>query len=78
VEWGQFSLSDSPGGIIEAISHGVNRYYIGLCFRMRWNLGFLPLRHLILMYMTVSLMVIDTQDMRAVRKHAFPALSRSF
>jgi len=38
---------------------------------------FLLLRHLGPMYMTVSFMVIDTQDMRAVRKHAFPALSRS-
>jgi len=28
------------------------------------------------MYMTVIMMVIDTQDTLAVRKHAFPALSR--
>ena len=29
------------------------------------------------MYMTVSLMVIDTQDTLAVQKHAFPATGRS-
>jgi len=28
--------------------------------------------------MTVSLMVIDTQDTIAVRKRAFPAISRGF
>jgi hypothetical protein len=40
-----------------------------------WNLDFLLLRHPLPMYMTVIFMVIDTQDMRAVREHAFPALS---
>jgi hypothetical protein len=68
VEWGQFSLSDS-----EKVLHS-----IGLSLRMSVSLRFFSLRHLVQMYMTVSLMVIDTQDMRAVRKHAFPALSRSF
>jgi hypothetical protein len=44
---------------------------------MIWNLRFLLLMHLIPMYATVSLMVIDTQDTLAVRIHAFPALRRS-
>jgi hypothetical protein len=30
------------------------------------------------MYMAVRLVVIDTQGMRAVRKHAFSAIGRSF
>jgi len=38
----------------------------------------LLLMHTALMYMTVFLMVIDTQDMRAVRKYAFSVISRSF
>jgi hypothetical protein len=38
----------------------------------------LLLIHLAPMYMTVSGMVIDTQDTRAFRKHAFPVFSRSF
>jgi hypothetical protein len=42
-----------------------------------WNLRQLLLRHLIAMYMTVSLMVIDAQETLAVRKSAFPAISRS-
>ena len=66
----------------DAIFGGVSIFYtilnIGLYSMMIWNLKFLLLRHLIPMYMTVSLMVIDTQDMRAVRKRAFPARSRSF
>jgi hypothetical protein len=36
------------------------------------------MRHLLLMYTTVSTMVIDTQDVRAVRKRAFPVSSRNF
>jgi hypothetical protein len=50
---------------------------IGSYSMMIWNLKFLLMRYLIPMYMTVNLMVIDTQDMRAVRKRAFPALRRS-
>lgn len=42
-----------------------------------WNLTISLLRNLITMYMTVSLMVIDTQEMLAVRKLAFPVFSRS-
>ncbi len=42
-----------------------------------WNLKFFLLRHPVPMYMTVSLVVIDTQDVRAVRIQTFPALSRS-
>jgi len=38
----------------------------------------LLLMHTALMYMTVCLMVIDTQDMRAFRKYAFSVISRSF
>jgi hypothetical protein len=42
-----------------------------------WNLSKLSLlSHLLAMYMTVSLMVIDAQEMLAVRKLAFPAFSR--
>jgi len=44
---------------------------------MIWNFLFLVQSHLIPMYMTVILMVIDTQDTLAVRKHAFPAFSRN-
>ena len=36
------------------------------------------LMRLALMYMTVFIMVVDTQDMRAVRKYAFPVIRRSF
>jgi len=42
-----------------------------------WSLRQLLLSHLIAMYMTVSLMVIDTQETLAVRKLTFPAISRS-
>jgi len=42
-----------------------------------WNLTIALLRHLIAMYMTVILMVIDTQKMLAVRISAFSVLSRS-
>ncbi len=42
-----------------------------------WNLTISLLRHLIAMYMTVILMVIDTQEMLTVRIRAFPVLSRS-
>jgi hypothetical protein len=38
----------------------------------------LLLMHTALMYMTVFIMVVDTQDMRAVRKYAFSVISRSF
>jgi hypothetical protein len=44
-----------------------------------WNLSKRSLlSHLFAMYMTVSLMIIDAQEMLAVRKLAFPAISRSF
>ena len=43
---------------------------------MIWNFLFQFPRLLIPMYMTVIMMVIDTQDTLAVRKHAFPALIR--
>jgi len=52
-------------------------YSIGLYGVMIWNMRHLLLSHLIAMYMTVSLVVIDTQEALAVRKRAFPALSRS-
>ena len=43
-----------------------------------WNLDqFLQGRFFFAMYMAVRLMVIDTQNMLAVRKRAFPAVSRS-
>ena len=61
------SLSDS-----EKIS-----YNIGLCMMVIRNLTHLLLSHLFTMYMTVSLMVIDTQETIAVRKRASPADSRS-
>jgi hypothetical protein len=40
-----------------------------------WNLMIALLSHLVAMYMTVSPMVIDTQQMLAVRIRAFPVLS---
>jgi hypothetical protein len=70
VEGGQFSLSDSEKDYIVSVLFGL--YKMMIC-----NLRFLLMSHLVPMYMTVSLMVIDTQDTLAVRKHAFPALSRS-
>jgi hypothetical protein len=36
------------------------------------------LRHTALMYMTVCLVVIDTQGLRAFRKYAFSVIRRSF
>jgi hypothetical protein len=42
-----------------------------------WNLMISLLRNLIPMYMTVILMVVDTQEMLAVRIRAFPVFSRS-
>lgn len=42
-----------------------------------WNLTILSLSHLITMYMTVILMIIDTQQMLAVRIIAFPVFRRS-
>ena len=42
-----------------------------------WNLTILLLRNLIPMYMTVIFMIIDTQEMLAVRIRAFPVFSRS-
>jgi hypothetical protein len=42
-----------------------------------WNLTIALLRHLITMYMAVIRMVIDTQEMFAVRIRAFPVFSRS-
>ena len=44
---------------------------------MIWNLTILPLSHLIAMDMTIILMIIDTQEMLAVRIRAFPVFSRS-
>jgi len=44
-----------------------------------WNLNqFLQRRCFFTMYMAVVRMVIDTQEILAVRKRAFPAVSRSF
>jgi len=48
---------------------------IGLCRMVIWNLSLSTLSHLFAMYMTVSLMVIDTQVMLAARKRAFPVIS---
>jgi hypothetical protein len=48
----------------------------GLYKMMICNLKYLPLRHLVTMYMTVCLMVIDTQGMCAARKYTFPVISR--
>jgi hypothetical protein len=43
-----------------------------------WNISKRSLRsHLFPMYMTVNLMVIDAQEMLAVQKLAFSAISRS-
>jgi len=51
---------------------------IDLCRMVIWYLNKRSLlSYLLAMYMTVSLMVIDTQEMLAVRKLAFPAISRS-
>ncbi len=52
-------------------------YSIGLYGVMIWNIMNLLLSRLIAMYMTVILMVIDTQETLAVRKLACPALRRS-
>jgi hypothetical protein len=41
------------------------------------NLTHSLVSHLIAMYMTVSIMVIDTQEMLTARKRAFPAIRRS-
>lgn len=44
-----------------------------------WNLDQLPQSILFFaMYVAVGLVVIDAQDMIAVRMRAFPAVSRSF
>jgi len=51
---------------------------IGLYGMVIWNLNYSLLRHLFAMYMAVRLMVIDTQEMIAARKRAFPAVSRGF
>lgn len=50
---------------------------IGLRRMVIWNLTHSPLSHLFAMYMTVGIMVIDTQDTLAVRKRTFPVISRS-
>jgi hypothetical protein len=50
---------------------------IRLCMMMIWNLTHLILSYLIAMYMTIRLMIIDTQETVAVRKYAFPAFGRS-
>ena len=58
-------------------SSSVRSSAISLSTMTIWNLTqFLP-RHLIPMDMTVSRVVIDTQVTLAVRKLAFPALTRS-
>jgi hypothetical protein len=67
---GQFSLSDSEKDYIVSVLLGL--YKMMIC-----NLRFLLLRHPFPMYMTVGLMVIDTQDTLALREHAFPAFRRS-
>jgi hypothetical protein len=51
---------------------------IGLYGMVIWHLRHSLLSHHIAMYMTVSLMVIDTQETLAVRKRAFPVISRGF
>ena len=65
---------ENPPSCNEKVLHS-----IGLCSRMViWNLIQLhTMSHLFAMYMTVRLVVIDTQDTLAVRKCTFPALSRS-
>ena len=63
------SLSDS-----EKVLHSIDLYMMVI-----WNLSKLSLpSHLFEVNMTVSLMVIDTQEMLAVRKLAFPVSRRSF
>ena len=53
--------------------------FIDLCMMVIWNLSKRSLLgHLIAMYMTVSPVVIDAQEMLAARKLAFPANRRSF
>jgi len=69
-ERGRSSLPDSEKDYIVSVLLGL--YKMMIC-----NLRFLLLRHPFPMYMTVGLMVIDTQDTLALRKHAFPAFSRS-
>ncbi|HUU16268.1 MAG TPA: hypothetical protein VMW72_03885, partial [Sedimentisphaerales bacterium] len=62
------SLSDS-----EKVLHSID-----LCMMVIWNLSKRSLlSHLLAMYMTVRLMVIDAQEMLAVRKRAFSAINRS-
>jgi hypothetical protein len=43
---------------------------------MIWSFKFLLIRYLVAMYMTVFFMVIDTQDLFAAVKRAFPVISR--
>jgi hypothetical protein len=51
---------------------------VGLCEMVIWNLNqFFQGRRFFAMDMAVRLMVIDAQDIIAVRKRAFPAVSRS-
>ena len=58
---------------------GKNFYYgIGLRWMVVWNLSQFLLGRFFAMDMTVRLVVIDTQDILAVRKRTFPAVSRSF
>jgi hypothetical protein len=45
---------------------------------MIWFTQFLALIYLVAMYMTVFSMVIDTQDLFAVRKCTFPVIGRGF
>ncbi len=56
----------------EKVLHSIGLYGVVI-----WNLSHLLVSFPIAMYMTVSLMVIDTQETLAVRKRAFPANSGS-
>jgi len=43
-----------------------------------WNLGHLLMIDLLSMHVTVALMIVDTQEIFAVGKAAFSAISRGF
>lgn len=53
------------------VLHGIGLYRVVI-----WNVTHLLLSQFAV-DMTVSLMIVDTQEMLAVRKLAFPAISRS-
>jgi len=60
-------------------NYSIFTVFIDLCRMVIWNLSKFSLAgHLIAMYMTISLMVIDAQEMLAARKPAFSANRRSF